>query len=100
MISHPKSVKYLYGPEDGWAITNQSNVSTPYITHDCDDDEENMWYTKCIVPQAPIGLLGYTEYIKQMKCQFCAKRPPDHLITIWTLLNWDKLSSKQYHAGT
>jgi len=83
--------QYLY-EKDGWRITEQKYNSDnwAYIVHDCEDTSEKV--TRCIVLQAPRSRLSHVEYIKQMTCQICKKRPPDDVITVWTLLSWDMVS--------
>ena len=78
--------------KDGWRITTQkyNAVDWPYIVHTCEDDPDSE-FTPCIVLQAPMTKLSYPEYIKQMKCQICRKRPPDDVITLWTLMNWERM---------
>jgi len=88
-MRHPHTV---YFTQNDWTIEAGPYIYTPYIIHNCDPAEMDRAYTKCIVPQAPMSSMTYSEYIKQVKCQFCNNRPPDDVITIWTFLNWDKLN--------
>ena len=75
-----------------WKITiNMSYTDTPYIIHNCDSKRNNTTYTRAIVPQAPLSIMTYPEYVKQMECQFCHAHPPDYIITVWTFLSWDKV---------
>ena len=75
-----------------WIITAETSYTdTPYIIHNCDPK----WYsdfTRAIVPQAPLVRMTYPEYVKQMECQFCHAHPPDDIITVWMLLNFDRLA--------
>ena len=81
----------LFTDKDWTITTGMFYIDTPYIIHNC-DLRNNTEFTRAIVPQAPLSRMTYTEYVKQMTCQICKKRPPDDVITVWTLLSWDMVS--------
>lgn len=85
-------IETIFTDKDWMITTDMSYTNTPYIIHNCDLERNETKFTRAIVPQAPLSRMTYPEYVEQMGCQFCHAHPPDNIITIWTLLSWDKVS--------
>jgi len=91
MIPQIIKVEHSLYEKDDWCITLQPHLNWPYIIHKCEPYDPDLAFTRSIVLQAPRNKLSHNEYVKQMECQVCKSRPPDCVITLWTLFNWDKM---------
>lgn len=78
---HP--TKTLFEDDSGWSITEYEGYFHAAMTHKCKTVNNNNNRAN-ITTYLPGDLPG------KHRCSWCSTEAPDHIITIWTLLNWDK----------
>lgn len=74
--------KTLYEDESGWGITEYKGYINAAMTHKCKTSNNN---------NKPYSHLTGNLSGKH-RCSWCRAPAPDHIITLWTLLNFDRLA--------
>ena len=84
LVHHPDSSvsKTVYFVKDDWDITKYHYDPEAYVTHTCHD---TTGYDFRYVTPADI-------FLPKFQCMECNLKAPDEVITVWVLLNWDKLN--------
>ena len=85
--------KTLYEDESGWGITAYEGYTHAAMTHKCKNKDG--YYDRSMAAlqsHAHATNLHLTGNLSgKHRCSWCRKIAPDHIITIWTLYNWDEM---------
>jgi len=81
----------LYEDESGWGITSYQGYTHAAMTHKCKNEDGVMTPDMRLNArnQTNVHLTGSLS--GKHRCSWCRAIAPDHIITLWTLFNWDKM---------
>jgi len=86
--------KTLYEDESGWGITKYKGYTQAAMTHKCKNSEGSASADERLnlTQQYHTTNIHLTGNLSgKHRCSCCRAEAPDHIITLWTLFNWDKM---------